>query len=975
LRDRLTTAAGATFAPMRASRSLQHLAESSRAAFETLADCEPSLLEKLAELLVLSPPMLDALARHPEWISGLATRLRDPFTERPIAQSTCEENWTEHQSGTGIADSIDRLRAFKRREYLEIALLDISGISSFEETIRRLSRLADFVISTTLSCSWLTLAGQRPASIGDSATPEGFAVFALGKLGGDELNYSSDVDLIFFWRGSDDTDELRFVTRLGERLVSLLSQPGADGPLYRVDMRLRPYGNSGPLVPSVANLISYYESWGEAWERQALIKARFVTGDHDLGRRFSDFVEKYTYARQMDDSSLEEIKRVKHRSEKEHALKADLKQGAGGIRDIEFYVQYLQLIAGHEHAVRVRGTLEAIARLAAARFLLEGEESQLSLAYRFLRIVEHRLQLRGLTFRSLVPEDSEELALLAKGLGFGGSDLEATAAFRSTLQLHRSRVRAILERIYLTAGYLYLKGYEQELAQLLSDRIPKDRVRELLSQYGFRDIEKAWQNIRLIALGPSGRMLPPGERRAFLEFAFTLLELLRDTIDPDLALHHLESFAASTGNRISFLRTLATRRPHLTRLANLLAHSNLCQQILTRHPEYFDSLAQGTHILEGRNWEDMYQEIQDRFGRSPRGETKEDLIRKFRQREMVRIAYRDLAGLADALEIGKELSNLAEACLKAASLIAQSDVEAQTDLPQPALRIAALGKLGSRQLHYASDLDLIFLYEEPEGVETPERRARIHRVQDERVEKVVQLLAGVTSEGVGYHLDLRLRPEGSAGVLARSWTSFADYAHQSMQPWERMALVRCRMLDSSDELLSRWNVLLAEIIYEFQWDEEALESIRHLKKRIEAEKSRESQTHLDFKYGKGGIADLEFLVQFLQLLHGKNEEAVRTPSVPEAILALEGVEALSSEEARSLLAAHRFHRLVENHYQLMEEWGSREISRESPQLVRLARSIGIPPQTPSAVRNEFLAQWEHQATNVRMLVEKYFYRV
>jgi glutamate-ammonia-ligase adenylyltransferase len=920
--------------------------------------------------------MLDALARHPEWIFRLAERISDPFTKRPLANSSCEENWTESQSGAGIADSIDYLRAFKRREYLEIALLDISGLSSFEETIRRLSRLADFVISTTLNYSWLTLTGQRPASIDDSAVPQDFAVFALGKLGGYELNYSSDVDLVFFWRGSDNADELRFFTRLGERLVSFLSQPGADGPLYRVDMRLRPHGKTGPLVPSVSNLISYYESWGEAWERQALIKARFVTGDRELGRRFGDFVEKYTYARQMDDSSLEEIKRVKHRAEKEYALKADLKQGAGGIRDIEFYVQYLQLIAGHQHsAVRARSTLEAIGRLAQARLLLEGEESQLSLAYRFLRIVEHRLQLRGLTFRSLVPEDPEELALLAKGLGFPGNDLEAIAAFRATLRLHRSRVRAILERIYLTPGYLYLKGYEQELAQLLSDRIPRDRVRELLSHYGFRDIEKAWQNIRLIALGPSGRMLPPGERRAFLEFAFTLLELLRDTIDPDLALHHLESFAASTGNRISFLRTLASRRPHLTRLANLLAHSNLCQQILTRHPEYFDSLAQGAHILEGRKWDDMYREIQDRFGQSPRGETKEDVIRKFRQREMVRIAYRDLAGLADALEVGKELSNLAEACVKAAAVFAQPDIEPKAGLPQAALRIVALGKLGSRQLHYGSDLDVVFFYEEPDSVATPELQARIQRAQDECVERILQLLAGVTSEGVAYHLDLRLRPEGSAGVLARSWTSFVDYAHHSMQPWERMALVRSRMLDPSDEGLRRWSVLLADIVYEFQWDEEALESIRHLKKRIEAEKSRESQTHLDFKYGKGGIADLEFLVQFLQLLHGKKEDAVRTPSVPEAILALEGVEALSPDEARGLLAAHRFHRLVENHYQLMEEWGSREISRESPQFVRLARSIGIPSQTPSAVRNELLAQWEDHATKVRKLVEKYFYGV
>ena len=386
MRDRLTTAARTTFAPKRALRALQHLAESSSAAHDALEACEPSLLEKLSELLVLSPPMLDALARHPEWLSGLTRRLRQPVTEKSSGFPAYEEDWSEFGSGIGNHDSMDQLRAFKRREYLEVALRDISGMASLEETVRRLSSLADFVISTTLSHAWLTRADPQPMAAGEAATPEGFAVFALGKLGGYELNYSSDVDLVFFWRGSDDADELRSLPGWGSGWSLSCLSPGPDGPLYRVDMRLRPHGKTGPLVPSVSNLINYYESWGEAWERQALIKARFVAGDRDLGRRFSDFVERYTFARQMDDSSLEEIKRVKHRAEKEHGLKADVKQGAGGIRDIEFYVQYLQLIAGHEHPeVRARSTLEAIARLAEARLLLEGEESQLSLAYRFLR--------------------------------------------------------------------------------------------------------------------------------------------------------------------------------------------------------------------------------------------------------------------------------------------------------------------------------------------------------------------------------------------------------------------------------------------------------------------------------------------------------------------------------------------------------------------------------------------------------------
>ncbi|HWT78328.1 MAG TPA: hypothetical protein VN648_05935, partial [Candidatus Methylomirabilis sp.] len=423
--------------------------------------------------------------------------------------------------------------------------------------------------------------------------------FAMGKLGGRELNYSSDVDLVFCRRDSDSAEEQRFFTRLGERLIQALARVGPEGFLYRVDMRLRPYGETGPLVPTLNSMVNYYESWGEAWERQALIKTRYIAGAEALGRRMQDFLTSFTFARQLDDSALEEIKRIKHRSEKEYADpgRVHLKQGPGGIRDIEFYVQFQQLTCGWARPeVRVSSTLQAIDALGRARVLLEGEESLLSMAYRFLRIVEHRLQLRSLTPQAVLPQVQVELEKLARELGFQDSQRSAVDRFLHALQTYRSKVRAALERIYLSPGYLRLSEREEEFALLLSDRTPRERVHELLSQYGFQDIGKAWQNIRLLALGPAGRILPPGERRAFLEFVFPLLGALRDSIDPDQALHHLESFAAATGNRISFLRALAARRPHLIRLTNLLAYSNLCHQILSRHPEYFDSLARGVYL-------------------------------------------------------------------------------------------------------------------------------------------------------------------------------------------------------------------------------------------------------------------------------------------------------------------------------------------------------------------------------------------
>lgn len=962
------------FAPERACAALTTLAQDSP---EVLADADPAssrFISRLGDLLVISPPMLDSLRTHPEWISWLRSRIEhvSPCGE-PVPYDLA---WNAYRQETGSPGStLEAVRAFKRREYLEIAYLDLSGMISFEAVIRRLSDLADWVIGCTLKECWKQLVEQAPQGAREFPVLDGLTVFALGKLGGRELNYSSDVDLIFCRRSSEDEAELRFYTRLGERLIQALSQPGHDGFLYRVDMRLRPHGGSGPLVPTVESLINYYESWGEAWERQALIKARHVAGGAEMGKRFSEFVAKFTFARQMDDSSLEEIKRVKHRAEREYAQKdkrIHLKQGPGGIRDIEFYIQYLQLIFGCSRLeVRNASTLQALESLHAAKAILEGELTQLSLAYVFLRILEHRLQVRSLTPQATMPTNGEEIDLFARGLGFADSaDGSAGAQLERILTCYRNRVRAILERVYLTPGYLSLTEREEELARLLSDRTPRDRVREILAQYGFQDVDKAWQNIRLLALGPAVRLLPPGERRAFLEFAFPLLEVLRDSIDPDLALHRLEIFAAASGNRIPFLRSLASSRSHLQRLVNLLALSDLAHQILSRHPEYFDSLARGVHLHEGRRWEELYAELRERLGASPRGETPDAVLRKYRQREMMRIAYRDLAGLADSLEVSEELSALGQACVRAASDLTRPSPGQDLGEHRDQLSVIAFGKLGSHQMHYSSDLDLVLLYEDPDRDANSEVRGRIQREQDGRVERIVELLSGVTSEGAAYELDLRLRPEGATGLLARSWQSFIDYVLRSMQPWERMALIRSRILWAGNQNEERWADAVARAVYEHDWDEAAFEELRHLKRRIEKEKNKESRINIDFKYGKGGIVDLEFLVQWLQIRHGKENPGVRSPCIAIAVPALGSAGAISIEEQEELLNIHRFQRLVENRYQLLEEWNSREISRESLVLDRLARSMGYWNDSGFPARKAFLNEWDDRAQVVRRHLER-----
>lgn len=901
--------------------------------------------------------MRDALRCHPGWLEWLQRRLEESQPAPDLGA-----DWDAWLAEAGPrADRVAALRAFNRRAVIEIALRDLAGLASFEETVARLSGLAAWAVSVALDSCWAELSPKMPAGVRQG---EGFSVFALGKLGARELNYSSDVDLVFCRRTSDDEQEARFFTRLGERLVDVLGRPGPDGLLYRVDMRLRPHGATGPLVPTIDSLENYYESWGEAWERQALIKSRPICGAANLGIRFQNFAAQFVFARQMADSSLEEIKQVKHRSEKEYSVpgnRINVKQGPGGIRDIEFYVQYLQLIAGSSHPeVRVAATLEAIGALGGVKALLAGEESQLALAYVFLRNVEHRLQLRTMTPQAMIPDTGSELELLASELGFGTAGQYAVYDFMATLRGYLKRVRAILERIYLIPGHLRPGERQEEFAQLLSERTPKERVHDLLRPYGFKDTGKAWQNIRLMALGPAGRLLPPGERRAFLEIVFPMLEVLRDSYDPDQALHNLESFAAASGNRVSFLRALASRRPHLVRLANLLALSNLGHQILTRHPEYFDALARGIHLHEGRQEHDLLEELESRLRAAP-AEEQEDVLRRYRQREMVRIAYRDLADLATPLEISAELSSLAEASLRAAMNLADSE-------PGP-LWVVALGKLGSRQVHYSSDLDLLFLYDDPPPHFLPGARTELQRLQDGRVERLLELLSGVTPEGTTYKIDLRLRPEGPSGLLTRTWSSFVEHARRYMLPSERMALVRSRILTQSLEAVARWSNVLSEIVYSFSWDEESFNAVRHLKRRIETELNKESRIHLDFKFGRGGIADLEFLVQLLQVLNGRRHPSVRTPSVAAGLPALREARVIHDQECQELLAAHRFQRHVENHYQLIEEWTSREISRESPVLERLARSLGYRGEA----RKDMLTEWDRTARIVRILVDKYFY--
>jgi [glutamine synthetase] adenylyltransferase / [glutamine synthetase]-adenylyl-L-tyrosine phosphorylase len=838
-----------------------------------------------------------------------------------------------------------RLRLYCRREQLRIGGRDLLGLATVDETVRELSALADAVIGAALAST-----RQRLAQEWRTDPPVAFVVLGMGKLGGGELNYSSDVDLIYVYERDGDLPDGRtvreFFVRVAEEVTRALAEVTEEGFCFRVDLRLRPGGGEGPLTLSLPALLSYYEALGQTWERAVWLKARAVAGDLALGTTIGDELMPFVYRRFLDYGMLEDLKEMKHRVDASlrdrRARERNVKLGRGGIRGVEFWVQAHQLIhGGKDPRLRERSTLGALATLAGAGYVASAQAASLAEAYRFLRDVEHKLQIAHQRQTQIIPSDPDELRVLVRRLGFLGPNGEAE--FWRQHAAHTGTVEAAFAELFHGAEEERRRDERPELATLMDSLDREELALWQLGQLGFSDLEAVYRDLRLMRDGPPYAPALPRRRQALAALAPSLVADIAGSPEPDRALHHMTSFITTVGARTSYLHLLL-ENPGIRRLlVGLFATSEFLSNFFLRHPELLDSLVRADLVQVTRTRDGLARELAARMGAAQDFESELDILRRFRTEEFLRIGVHDIQGQLRPPGVSEQLSSLAEVCLKQALGLAWRDVtrrlELPPDPPTEGLAVLAMGKLGGAELNYHSDLDLIFVYDAG-AAEWWRDRIAPHEFFTRVAQRAMSVLQTPTREGVAYRIDTRLRPSGNQGPLVSSLESFEAYHRTSAQLWERQALIKARPVEGPAALRARLEKTLTRFVYGRGLDRAGVAEVRSMRERIASERDGADGQHVNIKTGRGGLFDVEFVVQMLQLEHGYHEPRLRVRSTRRALMALEATRRLAAEDARALREGYDFLRALEGRLRIERDQPVEAFDTEPDAMRGVARRLG-----------------------------------
>jgi glutamate-ammonia-ligase adenylyltransferase len=895
-----------------------------RAGFYTLLGEHPQALTVVVTLAATSQFLTDSVIRSPQTLAWLL----DPRVMRPRPREAMLEEVAAacrpFQSEEARANA---LRRVKRRELCRIGLLDILGDADLTTTTQELSNLAD----ACLAQAWEIV---RPGLVarygeprhGDGDAPTGFAIVALGKMGGEELNYSSDVDLCFVYEAEGETTgpeavpSRAFFARAAERLLAVLTTPTEEGAVYRVDLRLRPEGTGGPLALPLDGYRQYHETRGLLWERQALIKARPAAGDERLGRAFLDLARRIAYRPGLEREAIGEIQAVKARIDRMLRARGrqerHVKLGVGGIREIEFHVQALQLLYGAQDPwLQERNSLRALHRLAERGYLSWEESRDLAHAYVFLRTVEHRLQVLHALQTHTLPGDPVELGKLARRLGYTGTLEAAGARFMAEYDATRRRVRAAFETLFATPPS--------------RDPGPPPWAAAAVAAVPFADPERARQNLRLLWEGPPLVPAPGAVRRVLATLLPATLEALRHVPDPDAALNALERFVAAAGPRTAYLARLAQEPGLAERVLTLFARADRFAQSLITRPELLDELADPRTLSVRRPARQLRAAFQALDASAVEGP---DRLRLFKHAEELRIGWQDVVGRLPGPRVAWALGELAEACLAIAWAWAEEAVRPQLGPPPCPALVIGMGKLGGRELDYGSDLDLVVLY----GGNGP---AAVYF--DRVVEQLHTRLAAITRTGQAFRIDLRLRQGGKGTALAHSLGSLETYLRAEAMLWERQAMVKARPVLGDPRLARDFAALRRARVFEPGLGEAERAEIHRVRTRMELELGREGPGRIHVKFGAGGLVDIEFLTQVLQLTHGKRHAALRTPSTRRALGRLGERGVLPAATARALIEAYDFEKALLRSLRLAQVRPADCLPSAGHLLHRLAREAGL----------------------------------
>ncbi len=855
------------------------------------------------------------------WLSaheGELSRLRDPHFAGPMP----DRGALISDAVATVASAEDpeaSLRIFKHRHFTRIALRDLLKLTTLREVGRCLAELADAVLEGALYI----------ASDGDTGQ---LAVIAMGKLGGRELNYSSDVDVMLISSGvGGELDTAR-------RLLEVMEGPQTEGIAWRIDMDLRPEGKSGPLSRSLEAYLRYYRRWAQAWEFQALIKRRVCAGNLELGAEFVATTEDLVYPVTLPAGRVNEIRTMKARAESQvsRAGLADrqVKLGPGGIRDVEFAVQLLQLVHGRtDQSIRSANTLTALQELASAGYVAQRDGEILANSYIKLRTVEHRLQLENEAQIHTLPRDPVKLDHLARSLGYRPTRSETpTEQFQRTFVQDMKTVRSVHQRLFYRP---LLEAFAGEATTPISTDAAHDRLRA----FGFYDAGATLRALRELTSGLS-------RRSKLMEATLPLvLEWLGDTPNPNLGLLMLGRLT-SDPHRLDTVAAVFRESPLAARrLCKALGTSRLIGESLERFPEMIQILGDDEALTKPRRHADLANSAERQLAMRRSSETRIRSIRNFVHRERLRIALRDVLGFCDADEACKELSDVADVSLDATLATFSHDTE-----HVPAISFIGLGSLGARELTYVSDLDFVVVYDDRGTQSGHGSRAAV----DEAVHYVLESLGTLSENGKAFEIDLDLRPEGKQGQLARSIAGYVSYWERWAQTWELQALTRARHVAGDAALSDEFISEASRFVYVSPFPEKRAIEIGKMKARIDRERMpRRSDRNFHLKLGRGGINEVEFAVQLLQLRYGGDDESVRSPSTLDALAALRDSGHIDPASATRLAAAYRFVRVLRNRLMLLGARDPNELPTNLDELSNLARSLGYNRYPAPTLREEY----------------------
>ncbi|MEP6778134.1 MAG: bifunctional [glutamate--ammonia ligase]-adenylyl-L-tyrosine phosphorylase/[glutamate--ammonia-ligase] adenylyltransferase [Chthoniobacterales bacterium] len=816
---------------------------------EMLIDAASLGQNALLHLISVSSICATRLVQQPDLLSWLA---QPQVSSAPRHYGEMLTDLRRFADEKVAAENFRLLRVWKGREMFRIALREVSDAAPLEETAAELSHVAEICVAEVVR-HWSVELGRRRGI--PSAK---FAVLALGKLGGRELNHSSDIDLMFLYSEEGHLaggfTYHQWFNLLGEKIVETFATPDASGSLFRVDLRLRPEGTAGPLARSLESMENYYSGFGETWERLALTKARGICGNRELTYDFLRQHQPFIYPKSPTSDLLDEVATIKRRIERDvvghENIDRDVKLGAGGIREVEFVVQALQLLHGARHAfLQDTSTLKVLSKLLELDLLTRDEARALDAGYRFLRRVEHRLQIEGEQQTHTLPNEPNALCRLALSLGFHGA-----SDFSAALKEHQQHVREVFHRIV------------SEPAGATGARAVNLTI--------FRDEKNAAKALAALAQGPGAFHIAPRTRQVFRNLRPLLLQSLGEVADPDATLNQFVRFVEAYGLRSMLFELLVANPRLLELLIKTFDASRYAGDLLIRRPQLLEESTPAGML----DRDVSVAEHLRRLNAIKIHKSSLDALRVYRHTQSLRILLRDVLALADLPTILREQTALAEACLLFVNRLRGSEDN---------LTIIALGKFGGSEISYGADLDVIFIGEDIGAAQ-----------------RLMVAMAQSTAEGAIFTLDPRLRPDGEKGPLACSLASLESYYRTRAHLWEIQALTRARPITGPDQ--DGFLKIAKEVWQHAGQRPDLCAQIHSMLERIRRDRGTGSDIR-DFKTGVGGIVEAEFLVQGVQMRAG-----CWSASMHEAIERLAGHNLLTKSEAGGLTESYAFLRRVES---------------------------------------------------------------